>query len=271
MWRNEKLLSVCAIWTQFGNALRHIKLKWPATHTHTHTHAARHWQTVERMNGSNVSYSYSYSFCLSHMRLWRCVQPAKLLTFAQKSTPNSQKQTANSKETKDNDNDTGRGKRGKTESVRNEIVWWLCRIKAKCAVHKVQTCVASHRQRFTRTSILLTCPAASTCPAPALHCPWACNRFVAAAANITMPLQQVSQRERDPARPVVYFFSQSRFACMPCLACLLVKFIKYLCGSCLHSFHLAFTYFLSLSLSLSFSFFSLLLAVHHKIAGMLNP
>lgn len=31
MCRNEKLLSACAIWTQFGNAFRHIKLKWPET------------------------------------------------------------------------------------------------------------------------------------------------------------------------------------------------------------------------------------------------
>lgn len=117
----------------------------------------------ERMNGSNVS--FNFNLCLSHMRLWRCVQPAKLLTFAQKSTPNSQKQTANSKKTKDNDNDTGRRGRGRESGVREMKLFGdyaalkpnvLC-IKCK---HALPVTVASHRQRFTRTSILLTCPAA---------------------------------------------------------------------------------------------------------------
>lgn len=92
-----------------------------------------------------------------------------------------------------------------------------------------------------------------------------------------MPLQQVSQRASQ--RDLWYIFSASQGspaflpALLPaCLACLLVKFIKYLCGSCLHSFHLAFTYSLSLSLAQFFPpFFSSLLAVHRKIAGMLNP
>lgn len=145
----------------------------------------------------------------------------------------------------------------------------LC-IKCK---HALPVTVASHRQRFTRTSILLTCPAACPLPPPTLHSPWACNRFVAAATNITMPLQQVSQRASQRDLWYIFSASQGSPACLAaCLACLLVKFIKYLCGSCLHSFHLAFTYSLSLSLAQFFpSLFSSLLAVHRKIAGMLNP
>lgn len=125
----------------------------------------------------------------------------------------------------------------------------LC-IKCK---HALPVTVASHRQRFTRTSILLTSQQPASLPPPTLHWPWACNRFVAAATNITMPLQQVSQRASQRDLWYIFSASQGSPACLPallpaCLACLLVKFIKYLCGSCLHSFHLAFTYSLSLSL-----------------------
>lgn len=126
-------------------------------------------------------------------------------------------------------------------------------------MHKVQTCVASHRcqspSTFHAHFNFIDMPSSlPSLPPPSLHWPWACNRFVAAATNITMPLQQVSQRD------LWYIFSASQGspACLAaCLACLLVKFIKYLCGSCLHSFHLAFTYSLSLSLfPSSFLFFS---------------
>jgi len=57
------------------------------------------------------------------MRLWLCVQPAKLLTFAEKSTPNSKQQTENSKRQKDNDSDARVGVGVEAVSVRNEIVW----------------------------------------------------------------------------------------------------------------------------------------------------
>lgn len=125
-------------------------------------------------------------------------------------------------------------------------------------MHKVQTCVASRRcqspSTFRAHFNFIDMPSSLPRLPPLPHWPWACNRFVAAATNITMPLQQVSQRASQ--RDLWYIFSASqgspaclpRLPCLPaCLACLLVKFIKYLCGSCLHSFHLAFTYSLSLS------------------------
>lgn len=86
MCRNEKLLSACAIWTQFGNAFRHIKLKWPET---SPTGAA----VAPRSEGAHRTYPL-----LSHVSLWSCVQFAKRLTFGGKSK--GQKAKAKAKEPK---------------------------------------------------------------------------------------------------------------------------------------------------------------------------
>lgn len=112
MCRNEKLLSACAIWTQFGNAFRHIKLKWPETGPSTGVPVS--------VSGSGLLLTRSVALSLSFVL--RCRVFMALRAACENCWHSQENQKAKVQ-----------------NNVKSEIVWRLCCIKAKCSVYFVAT------------------------------------------------------------------------------------------------------------------------------------